>query len=181
MSRWRNYWQYWRRENQHPKYTFGGDTRPATPVLKDRRFVSVNTQTPLIYDPIGEIKGSLYLGTGAGKHLLGDIEGANHSVKIVSPYISDNLLNILLKKSCTTNCAISLVTIEGNSSARDPIGQEGLIKGAVKQNVQTDEVALNRKQKRMNITSNLLLVLITLLVTGMFFSLYFWRSIIMVP
>jgi uncharacterized membrane protein len=178
MSRWRNYWYCRNTGNRHPKYTFGGDTRPPIPVLSDRRFVRVNAHPPLIYNPIGEIKGTLYLGTGAGKHLLGDIKRASQSVKIVSPYISDKLLNVLLQKKSASSCFVSLVTTEGKPTTRDPIGQEHLIRSAIKQNAQTDEIASSQKRKRMQITANLLLVLITLLIVGTALFLYFLQSLL---
>ena len=39
----------------------------------------------------------LFVGKGAGKKIISEIEAANHSVKIISPYISASLINKLIQ------------------------------------------------------------------------------------
>ncbi len=41
-------------------------------------------------------KCDIYIGTGAGKNLLTDMENAKEEIKIVSPYLSPSLVNQLI-------------------------------------------------------------------------------------
>ncbi len=53
----------------------------------------------------------LYIGKGAGKNLLNDINSASESVKIVSPYLSPFLIKELIGLS-KRNINIELITTD---------------------------------------------------------------------
>lgn len=63
------------------------------------------------YCPIDSVSGSLYLGVNAGKRLREDVENATKSIKVVSPYISDGLLSLLIQKH-NKGVKVSCVTQE---------------------------------------------------------------------
>ena len=91
----------------------------------------------------------IYIGKGAGKKLLDDIENAKESVKVVSPYLSPFLIKELIKLR-KRNLEVELITTD---NIEDFYGSyEKNIDKLIIQNVETDEVAVEKRKKWKDIS-----------------------------
>lgn len=84
----------------------------------------------------------IYIGKGAGKKLLYDIRNANHSVKIVSPYLSPPLISELIKLR-KRNLEIELITTDN----LEDYGSEKNILELIIQNRKTNEKAVEKRDR----------------------------------
>ncbi|MCK4653321.1 MAG: phospholipase D family protein [Candidatus Cloacimonetes bacterium] len=102
----------------------------------------------------------IYIGKGAGKKLLDDIENAKKSVKVVSPYLSPFLIKELIKLR-KRNLEVELITTD---NIEDFYGSyEKNILKLIIQNVETDEVAVEKREKWKDISKILAIVVVGLL------------------
>ncbi len=98
---------------------------------------------------INSTKCDIYIGKGAGKKLFKDIQNAKKSIRIVSPYLSHNLISELIQLR-KKYIAIQLITtdkIEDNNRNN--------IKKLIIQNKRTDIIAVNERKdlkRRKNVT-----------------------------
>ncbi len=108
----------------------------------------------------------IYIGTGAGKKLLADIESAKSSVKIISPYLSASLVSQLidLKNRFVEVELITEDTIEDFKDRRN-------IKKLIIQHPETDQKAVEKRERMSKITIILLIVAIVVLLL-FFFAVY---------
>lgn len=86
----------------------------------------------------------IYIGKGAGKKLLNDIDNAKKSIKIVSPYLSPFLITELIKLR-NRNLNVELITtdnIEDFYGAYD----KNILK-LINQNRETDEIAVGLRNR----------------------------------
>lgn len=112
----------------------------------------------------------IYIGKGAGKKLLNDINNAKKSVKVVSPYLSPFLIKELIKLR-TRNLDVELITTD---NIEDFYGSyEKNIHKLIHQNIKTDEIAVEKREKWNNIAKIVLYISIGLLITlgGIFYYL----------
>ena len=87
-------------------------------------------------------KCDIYIGTGAGKNLLTDMENAKEEIKIVSPYLSPSLVNQLISLHGQGK-TINLITI---NDIEDTKNKEN-IRRLIKQKKITDENAEMLKKR----------------------------------
>ena len=103
----------------------------------------------------------IYIGKGAGKKLLNDIQNAKKSIKIVSPYLSAFLISELIKLH-KKNLDVELITtddIEESSNSYDKN-----IHKLINQNRETDNVAVEKREKWKNISKRLTYIGLGLLI-----------------
>lgn len=94
-------------------------------------------------------KCDIYIGKGAGKKLLEDIQNAQKSIKIVSPYLSPFLITELIKFR-KRNLDVQLITTD---SIEDFYGSyERNIHKLISQNRETDKLAVEKREKWKNIS-----------------------------
>lgn len=86
----------------------------------------------------------IYIGKGAGKKLLNDIQNARRSIKIVSPYLSPFLISELIQLN-KRNLDIQLITSD-NIEDYEGLYRKNIHK-LILQNRETDEVALEKREK----------------------------------
>lgn len=103
----------------------------------------------------------IYIGKGAGKKLLNDIENAKESIRIVSPYLSPFLTKQLinLKKR---NIDVQLITTD---NIKDFYGQyDRNIHHLIIQNRETDQDAVKQRKRWIDIAKILLFIISSLFV-----------------
>ena len=89
-------------------------------------------------------KCDIYIGKGAGKKLLLDIQNARKSIKIVSPYLSPFLITELIKFR-NRNLEVELIT---SDNIEDFYGNyEKNITKLINQNRETDQIAVEKREK----------------------------------
>lgn len=86
----------------------------------------------------------IYIGKGAGKKLLNDIQRARRSVKIVSPYLSPFLITELINFR-KRNLDVELITTDNIEDFYENYNKN--IHKLINQNRETDEVALEKREK----------------------------------
>mgnify|MGYP001076114329 FL=1 len=89
-------------------------------------------------------KCDIYIGKGAGKKLLHDIENANDSVKIMSPYLSPNLIKELINLH-SRNIPVQLITTDNIEDYKKD--QEKIIYKLILQNRESDYEAILKRNK----------------------------------
>lgn len=101
----------------------------------------------------------IYIGTGAGKTLIEDMERAQEEIIIVSPYLSASLVNDLISLH-SQGKKINLITINDIADTKDKEN----IRRLIKQVKTTDENAIELKKKWVLYTKFLsaLIILITI-------------------
>lgn len=109
----------------------------------------------------------IYIGKGAGKKLMEDIQNARKSIKIICPYLSPFLIKELIH-SRNRGLDIQLITVDGIEDYKDSSNIYQLIK----QYRHTDEEAQRKRDKWKKI-ANLLLIGIILL-TIITFALFIY-------
>lgn len=104
-------------------------------------------------------KCDIYIGTGAGKTLLEEMENATEEIKIVSPYMSPSLVNDLIYLHHQGK-KINLITINDIEDTKDKEN----IRRLIKQVKITDENAEELRKKWLNLTKILssFIILITI-------------------
>jgi len=102
----------------------------------------------------------IYIGKGAGKKLLDDMRNARKSIKIVSPYLSPSLVNELIYFK-ERNLEVDLVTT-GDFGDLYGINEKN-IHQLILQNRETDNVALEKRNKWKNISRVLTYIALGLL------------------
>jgi len=91
----------------------------------------------------------IYIGKGAGKKLLNDIRNAQKSIKIVSPYLSPFLITELIKFR-KRNLDVELITTD---NIEDFYGSyDKNIHKLINQNIETDEIAVEKREKWKDIS-----------------------------
>lgn len=105
-------------------------------------------------------KCDIYIGTGAGKTLLHDMEEAQREIKIVSPYLSPSLVNELIYLH-SQGKKINLITINDIEDTKEKEN----IKRLIKQTRLTDENAEELKRKWIQITRLISLIIIFITVS----------------
>lgn len=115
----------------------------------------------------------IYIGKGAGKKLLNDIENAKKSVKIVSPYLSPILIKELIKLR-KRNIEVELITTD---DIKDFSGSdEKNIHKLIIQNVETDEEAVEKREKWKDISKKISYLAVGLVVS-LIGVIYFVRDL----
>lgn len=109
----------------------------------------------------------IYIGKGAGKKLMDDMQNARKSIKIISPFLSPFLIKELIN-SKNRGIDIQLITVDGIEDYRDSSNIYKLIR----QHRRTDEEAQNKRNKWKKV-ANILLVGIILL-TIITFTLFIY-------
>lgn len=104
----------------------------------------------------------IYIGKGAGKKLVTDMQNAQRSIKIISPFLSPFLIKELIN-SKNKGIDIQLITVDGIEDYKDPSYQN--IYQLIRQHRQTDEVAQSKRNKWKKIANYLLLGIILLTVS----------------
>lgn len=89
-------------------------------------------------------KCDIYIGKGAGKKLLYDIQNARKSVKIVSPYLSPFLIAELIKFR-NRNLEVELITSDNIEDFY--ANYEKNITKLINQNRETDQIAVEKREK----------------------------------
>ncbi len=102
----------------------------------------------------------IYIGKGAGKKLMDDMQNARKSIKIISPYLSPFLVKELIN-SRNRGLEVQLITVDGIEDYRDSSNIYQLIR----QRRRTDEEAREKRNKWKKIANILLLggVLLTII------------------
>lgn len=113
--------------------------------------------------PIQAENVSIYLGKGAGSRAKKQMENAQHSIKVMSPYLSPDLVNLLIQKA-SQGVDVLLITSDDRSSRFDPTGQGQVIKQLVTQYRFVNEAAKYDKQQKIRANQ---------LLTGLFIALIF--------
>ena len=130
----------------HPSYTYGGDfknnNKAFVPLFKESGMAPTRV---ISYCPINHIEGDMYLGSGAGKRMIADIKNAQHSIRIISPYLSPSMIDILVDKHQKDHCSAALITGQGEASVDDPIGQGYLVQKLISQNIDRNEALKKHK------------------------------------
>ena len=104
----------------------------------------------------------IYIGKGAGKKLLNDIHNAKKSIKVVSPYLSPFLIKELIKLR-TRNLEVELITTDNIEDFYD--NSEKNIHKLIIQNRETDNIAVEKREKWNDISKIILYITIGLFVT----------------
>lgn len=73
------------------------------------------------YCPLHAENVSIYLGKGAGSRAKKQMENAQHSIKVMSPYLSPDLVNLLVQKA-SQGVEVLLLTGDDRSSRFDRTG-----------------------------------------------------------
>lgn len=102
---------------------------------------------------VNGINCDIYIGTGAGKKLLADIESATSSVKIASPYLSASFVHDLIGKK-NRSIDVELITENEIEDFKDNRN----IKKLIIQHRETDKSAVTKREKMSKIAVILLLV-----------------------
>jgi len=104
----------------------------------------------------------IYIGKGAGKKLLNDIRSARKSIKIISPYLSPFLIKELIKIR-KKNLVVELIT---SDNIEDFYGSyDKNIHELINQNIETDEIAVEEREKWKDISKILTCIGFGLLIT----------------
>ena len=103
----------------------------------------------------------IYIGKGAGKKLLNDIQNARKSVKIVSPYLSPLLITELIKFR-QRNLEVQLITT--NDIEESDKSYEKNIHKLINQNREIDNAAVEKREKWKDISKILTYIAIGLLI-----------------
>ncbi len=98
--------------------------------------------------PIQAENVSIYLGKGAGSRAKKQMENAQHSIKVMSPYLSPDLVNLLVQKA-SQGVEVLLITSDDHSSRFDPTGQGQVVKQLVTQCRFVNEEARADKQQKI--------------------------------
>lgn len=109
----------------------------------------------------------IYIGKGAGKKLMDDMQNARKSIKIISPYLSPFLIKELIN-SRNRGIDIQLITVDGIEDYRDSSNIYKLIR----QHQRTDEEAQIKRNKWKKIANFLLIGIIFLVIIT--FSLFIY-------
>lgn len=123
----------------------------------------------------------IYIGKGAGKKLLNDIQSARKSVKVVSPFLSPEYIKLLIDLKLR-NIDVQLITMDEIEDFNKP-HEEKLIFKLIKQIKITDDKANLRRKKISLINKFLLFSWITIYLTSIiagyiFHPKYYWGLII---
>ncbi|MGN0451639.1 MAG: phospholipase D-like domain-containing protein [Acutalibacteraceae bacterium] len=105
------------------------------------------------YFKCSNIKGDLYFGKGAGKHIEKAINAATKSIKIVVPYISHDFLKKLVEKQIS-GVDVTLITLSDNFYQQKQniyplISQERIVDAQI--------VECNKRARRLSIIRNILI------------------------
>lgn len=111
---------------------------------------------------------TVYLGKGAGNHVKKQIENAPHSIKVMSPYLSPELINLLIQKA-SQGVNVLLITSDDHSSRFDRTGQGRVIQQLVTQYRFTNEAAVSDKKEKIRLNYFLMVVAILIIITALVF------------
>jgi phosphatidylserine/phosphatidylglycerophosphate/cardiolipin synthase-like enzyme len=115
----------------------------------------------------------IYIGKGAGKMLLNDIQNAKKSIKIISPYLSPFLISELINLE-NKNIEIQLITTDG---IEDFYGNyEKNIHKLIRQHKSIDIDAENMRNKWIDLTKILIYIIFGGIAIEILFA-YFLRDI----
>lgn len=119
----------------------------------------------------------LYIGRNAGKQIIQSIRSARKSIKIVSPYVSSDYLDMLLDKH-HAGISVSLIT---STEIDDGHGSKGMYKKVINQNRHTDERIKIKRDKGMKYMVASIIISAAIGATGLYFgyhsSMWVWALI----
>ncbi len=102
------------------------------------------------YCPLHAENASVYIGKGAGNHIKEQMENAQHSIKVISPYLSIELIDLLIKKS-NQGVNVLLITSDDRSSRFDQTGQGQIVQRLITQQQIVNESARIDKEKKIRL------------------------------
>jgi len=114
-------------------------------------------------------KCDIYIGKGAGKKLMEDMQNARKSIKIISPFLSPFLIKELIN-SKNRGVDIELITVDGIEDYKDPSYKN--IYQLIRQHRRTDEKAQNKRNRWRKIANLLLVGIVMLTITTFFLFIY---------
>jgi phosphatidylserine/phosphatidylglycerophosphate/cardiolipin synthase-like enzyme len=122
------------------------------------------------------VSSDIYIGRGAGKKLLYDLDNAQRSVKIISPFLSPTYVERLIHLK-NKGIDVHLITSDEIEDYKTP-NKKSIIPQLIKQERHTDEIKKRRRDKL--IRSNILLLSIGILIflISLFSSYIFKKSIL---
>lgn len=115
----------------------------------------------------------IYIGTGAGKKLLSDIENARSSIKIISPFLSPSTVGKLIDLH-NRGIKIELITTDTIEDYQRS-DKKNLYKLII-QNREVDNVAVE-KRKRFKKTGNFLLAILFVIILGLIYFIYNFKDL----
>ena len=124
------------------------------------------------------ITADLYIGQGAGKKLLHDLENAQKSVKIVSPYLSPIYIEKLVYLS-SKGINITLITSDDIEDYRDVLTPKVITK-LIKQVRHVDEIAQRQREKQKNLKKWLIIFLVADVISNILLALNHKNNILLI-
>ena len=124
--------------------------------------------------PIHAENASIYIGKGAGSRARKQMENAQRSIKVMSPYLSPELINLLVQKA-SQGVEVLLITSDDRSSRFDRTGQGQVIQQLITQYRFVNEDAKADKKQQIR-TNQLLVGLFIVLIFVALFIMPNWRS-----
>ena len=101
------------------------------------------------YCPLYADRTNIYLGKNAGERVKKSILNAKKSVKIISPFLSPEFID-LLKAKANQGVEVILITGDDRSSRFDQTGQGAVIRRLITQQRFVNETAKTEKDKKEN-------------------------------
>lgn len=117
--------------------------------------------------PIQAENASIYIGKGAGSRARKQMENAQHSIKVMSPYLSPDLINLLVQKA-SQGIEVLLITSDDRSSRFDRTGQGQVIQQLITQYRFINEDAKADKQQQIRTNQLLVGLFIVLIFVALF-------------
>lgn len=119
-------------------------------------------------DPNKEIPCSVYIGQEAGKELLNEILHAKHSIKIISPYLSADFVDLLINKK-RQNIDVQLITNDEIKDYHDNKNTYNLIKQ--KQTIIDEAKVQMEKLEEINKILCYSMIALTVLIVSIYYFL----------
>lgn len=119
------------------------------------------------YCPLHAENASIYLGKGAGNRIKKQIENAQHSIKIISPYLSVRLIDLLIEKA-SQGVDVLLITSDDHSSRFDRTGHGQVIQQLVTQYRFVNEETQANKKEKIRVYRSLMILFIVLIALSLF-------------
>jgi phosphatidylserine/phosphatidylglycerophosphate/cardiolipin synthase-like enzyme len=122
------------------------------------------------------ISSDIYIGRGAGKKLLHDLDNAQRSVKIISPFLSPTYIERLIQLK-NKGVDVHLITSDEIEDYKIP-DKKSIIPQLIRQERHTDEIKKRRRDKLIRINKWLLSAWISIFLISLFSSYIFKKSIL---
>ncbi len=123
------------------------------------------------------VSSDIYIGRGAGKKLLHDLDNAQRSVKIISPFLSPNYVERLIQLK-NKGIDVHLITSDEIEDYRTP-DKKSIIPQLIRQVRHTDEIRKRRRDKWIRINKWLLSAWISIFIISIFSFYIFKKSILL--